>query len=248
MRLKEKVSIITGAGNGIGKAIATKFAQEGAMTVIADIDEARARQAADAIVGFGGTAMAVRADISDKEDVDAMIAKAIGRFGGIDVLVNNAGVLHSTPIDEITEEEWDRIFAVNMKGTFLCCQAVLPFMREKGEGRIINIASNAGRDGGVSTGLAYASSKAAVIGFTRGLARRMAPYGITCNAIAPGTTKSDMISVFSEEKLQYVRDSIPLGRLGEPEDIAELACLIASQYGSFITGATIDINGGLFIG
>lgn len=248
MRLRDKVAVITGAGNGIGKAIALKFAEEGASVVAADIDEERARQAAGQITAQGGSAMAARVDISKKSEVNAAIQSAIDRFGGVDILVNNAGVLHSTPIEEITEEEWDRIFDINMKGTFLCCQAVLPSMKAKREGRIINIASNAGRDGGVSTGLAYAASKAAVIGFTRGLARRMAPYGITCNCIAPGTTRSDMINAFSEEELQRVIKSIPLGRLGEPGDIAELACLIASSSGSFITGATFDINGGLFIG
>lgn len=248
MLLENKVAIITGGGNGIGKAIAIKFAEEGAIVVPADIDMEKSCAVADEISKMGREAMPFKTDVADAASVSGLIKEVINRFEQIDILVNNAGIMFSTSIEETTEKEWDRVFAVNIKGTFLCCQTVLPYMKKRNFGRIINMSSSAGKDGGVSAGLAYASSKAAVIGFTRALAKRIAPYGITCNSIAPGTTKSDMIAAFSEEEMKKIIDTIPLKRLGEPNEIADLACLIASKSGSFMTGAVFDINGGIFIG
>lgn len=248
MLLKGKVAIITGGGSGIGKAITLKFAKEGAIVVIADIDKKKAYDVASEVKSLGGKAMAIQTNVSNKESVGNLVESTIGTFNCVDILVNNAGVLHSTLIEDITEEEWDRVFAVNMKGTFLCSQAVLPSMKKKREGRIINMSSNAGRNGGVSTGLAYAASKASIIGFTYGLAKQIAEYGITCNCIAPGTTQSDMINLFTPEMIHNIVEAIPLKRLGKPEEIAELACFIASKNGAFMTGAVIDINGGMFIG
>jgi 3-oxoacyl-[acyl-carrier protein] reductase len=248
MRLENQVAIITGAGSGIGKAMAVRFAAEGCIVAVSDIKADLACSTCNEIHSIGGRAIAVQADVADKRSVQGLVSKVHQEFHGIDVLVNNAGVLHSTSLADITEEEWDRILSINLKGVFLTCQAVIPIMEEQGNGCIINIASNAGRDGGVSVGLAYAASKAGVIGFTRGLAKREARRHITCNCIAPGTTKSDLLKAFTPEMIGKLEETIPLGRLGDPEDIAELAIFLAGAHGRFVTGAVLDINGGLFIG
>lgn len=248
MRLENKIALITGSGSGIGKAIAMKFAAEGCKVAIADINLSQAQIAVDEIEAVGGKAIAVQVDVANKSSVQQLVRVILQRFDRIDILINNAGILHSTPLADISEDEWDRILAVNLKGVFLTCQAVMTAMEEQKWGRIINIASNAGRDGGVSVGLAYAASKAGVIGFTRGLAKREAKYHITCNCIAPGTTKSDLLQAFTPEMIKSLEETIPVGRLGDPEDIAELAVFLADNHGGFVTGAVWDINGGLFIG
>lgn len=247
-RLNGRTALITGGGNGIGRAIALKFAREGAQVMIADIDLPSAQAVASEIAGFGGIAQAFQLDVADRAMVWQTIDQIHADFRGLDILVNNAGVLSSTPIEAITDDEWDRVLDINLKSVFLLCQASLDLLKLSGRGRIINMASNAGRDGGVSTGVHYVSSKAGVIGLTRGLAKRLAECGITCNCIAPGTTKSDMLKEFTPEMLKNIESTIPLKRLGEPDDIAELACLVASDNGAFMTGAVLDINGGLFIG
>ncbi len=248
MRLEEKIAVITGAGSGIGKSFALKFAEEGADIVAVDIDFEKAEEICQTIQRFGRKAIAVKTDISDHTSVQDMKKESIKAFGKVDILVNSAGILRSTEFDKITVQEWDMVMAVNMKGTFLCCQAFAADMKKQNYGRILNIASNAGRDGGVSTCLAYSASKAAVIGFTRGLAKRMAGFGVTCNSIAPGTTKSDMLRDFTPQMLRELERTIPLGRLGDPDDYAELGCFICSAAGGFMTGAVVDVNGGLFIG
>ena len=248
MNLQDKVAIITGSASGIGKQMAIRLSQKGAIVVIADLKEGEVQQLVSLIQNDGQKALGVRIDITIKSEVEKLIKRVVGEFGQVDILINSAGILHATPIESISEEEWDRVMAVNLKGTFLCCQAAIPYMKEKRYGRIINMASNAGRDGGVSTGLAYSASKAGVIGLTRGLAKRLAAWEITCNCIAPGTTESDMLKAYSPEVLETLRQSIPLRKFAQPEDLAELACFIASDNASFMTGAVVDINGGLFIG
>lgn len=248
MRLKDRVAIITGAGRGIGKAMAVKFAAEGASVVVADINIERATETATQIRAAGGYAEAVRTDVTNASSIAKMVKHTLECHGKIDILVNNAGILSSTAFEDITEREWDAVIDTNLKSVFLCCQAVIGNMQANHFGRIINMSSNAGRDGGIKTSLAYSASKAGVIGFTRGLAKRMAAFGITCNSIAPGTTNSEMLMNFTPEMIESLKAGIPVGRLGEPEDYAELACLICSDTGSFMTGAVIDINGGLFIG
>jgi NAD(P)-dependent dehydrogenase (short-subunit alcohol dehydrogenase family) len=247
-RLQDKVSIITGAGGGIGKAIAARFAAEGSHVVIADINLDLAEAAAREICHDGGDVLAVKTDVSSKDSVTALVQHVMEIYGRIDILVNNAGIMHSTPLADIAEAEWDRIMAVNLKGVFLTCQAAVPVMESQGGGCIINMASNSGRDGGVKTGLAYAASKAGVIGFSRGLAKKVARHHITCNCIAPGTTRSDMLKSFSPDDIKALEAAIPVGRLGEPADIAEMAVFLAGPHGGFVTGAVMDINGGLFIG
>jgi 3-oxoacyl-[acyl-carrier protein] reductase len=176
------------------------------------------------------------------------VAAVAREFGRVDVLVNNAGILHTTAIAAITEAEWDRILAVNLKGAFFLSQQVLPHMQARGWGRIVNVASVAGRMGGYGSGLAYSASKAGLIGLTMGMARHVAEFGITVNAVAPGTTRSPIVAQFSSEQLEALRQRIPVRRLGEPKDTAAVVGFLASDEAGFITGAVVDVNGGMFMG
>jgi 3-oxoacyl-[acyl-carrier protein] reductase len=192
--------------------------------------------------------LAIQCDISIPEMVAAAIDTTVGHFGGLHILVNNAGISPLRPFDEITLEEWNRVIAINLTGAFLMCQAALPHLRQAGSrGRIINIGSLAGQTGGISVGTHYSVSKAGMMVMGKQLAKVLAPYRVTVNNIAPGTTDTPLTKAWSEETRQALRSQIPLGRLGEPEDIAGLAAFLASDNASFITGATINVNGGLFI-
>ena len=250
LTLKDKTAIVTGAGRGIGKAVVTSYLGFGAKVLAADIDEKALVLLGDELESKIGAGMldTIRVDVSSIKGIKQMVETCIRRFGSIDILVNNAGILHSTSIEDITEEEWDKIMAVNLKSMFFSSQAVLPYMKDKRWGRIINMSSLAGRMGGYKNGLAYSASKAGSIGLSQGMARRVAEYGITVNAIAPGTTESDIIKQFSEEAKRQLRDIIPVGRLGRTVDIADLATFLASDMAGFITGAVIDINGGMYMG
>jgi 3-oxoacyl-[acyl-carrier protein] reductase len=177
-----------------------------------------------------------------------MAAFAADAFGGIDILINNAGLLHSTPVEEITEEEWDRISDVNLKAVFFACQAVLPYFKERGGGKIVNMSSLAGRNGGFANGLAYSATKAGIIGLTKGLATRLAGFSVNVNAICPGTTRTDILKSFSDDKIHELEGKIPLGRLGSVDDIANAVCFLCADEASFITGVSLDVNGGMYIG
>jgi 3-oxoacyl-[acyl-carrier protein] reductase len=180
--------------------------------------------------------------------VQRAVEETTTQFGGLDILVNNAGICPLTPFAEIREEEWDRVMAVNLKGAFLFCQAALPHLkRSGGGGRIVNIASVAGQMGGVLVGAHYAASKAGVIALTKSLARLLAPAGVTVNCIAPATTESDLIAAWPESQRAQVRGQIPLARFATPQEIAEAVCFLAGDSASFITGATLDVNGGLYL-
>ncbi|MDD5017545.1 MAG: SDR family NAD(P)-dependent oxidoreductase [Eubacteriales bacterium] len=248
MSLEKRVVVITGGTGGMGKALVKSFLENGAAVAFLDIDEECLAAEEAVLKACYSDVMGLFADVTSAASVKAAVDKVIRGFGRIDVLITCAGILQDTPLEEISEEEWDRVFSVNMKGTFLCCQAVIPYMKERGTGRIVTISSNAGRDGGLATGLAYSSSKSGVIGLTRGLARRLAPYGISCNCIAPGPTDTEMMRTHDETTFKHILSSIPLKKMARAKDIAELAVFIASEYGDFMTGAVVDINGGLFIG
>jgi 3-oxoacyl-[acyl-carrier protein] reductase len=190
----------------------------------------------------------MEADVTRPAEVQRAVQEAVGRFGGLDVLVNNAGICPLTVFDEITEQEWDRVMAINLKGAFLCCQAALPHLRRSGgRGRIINIGSVAGQMGGVLVGAHYAASKAGLIALTKSLARMLASDGVTVNCVAPATTESDLTAAWSEPLRARVRDQIPMGRFGTPGEIAEAVCFLAGDGAGFITGATLDANGGLYL-
>lgn len=248
MLIQGKVAIITGAGQGIGKAIALTFAKEGGIPVIVDLNGKTAREVELEIVVNGGKARSYELDVSDVGGLKAMVEHVAEEFGTVDILVNNAGILHSTPIEDITEQEWDKMMNVNLKSTFFAMQQVLPFMKKQKQGRIINMASLAGRMGGYANGVAYSASKAGIIGLTMAVARRVAGFNITVNAVAPGTTESEIIKQFSLEQQESLRQLIPLQRLGKTQNIADVVAFLASDKAEFITGATIDVNGGMFMG
>ena len=245
--LKGKVAVVTGAGQGLGKAIAESLAQKGACVALADIQFDKVKQVAAVIARAGGKALPLEADVSKVADIRRMIQATVDGFGGLDILVNNAGILHLTAIEDITEEEWDRMMAVNLKSVFFSIQQALPFMKEKKGGRIISISSLAGRMGGYTNGVAYSASKAGIIGLTRAVARRVADFGITVNAIAPGTTETDIIKGLSPGQIDMLKQSIPLKRLGRPDNVSELVSFLCSEAADFITGAVIDVNGGIYM-
>jgi 3-oxoacyl-[acyl-carrier protein] reductase len=246
--LEGRVALVTGAGAGIGKAIARTLAQNGAAVVLVDIDLESATKAAAEIEAWGGNALAVKCDVSDPIQVQQAIGATIAKFKGLHILVNNAGISPLRSIDQISLEEWNRVMAVNLTGPFLFCQAALPHLRQAGsKGRIINIGSLAGQTGGIAVGAHYAASKAGLMVLTRQLAKVLAPDRVTANNISPGTTDTALTQGWGEETLKSLIGQIPLGRLGKPEDVASLTLFLASDEAGFITGATINVNGGLFI-
>ena len=244
-RFAGKVAIVTGAGRGIGRAIAVAFAAEGASVVVGDVNADNAGVTSRQIRETGQDALAVQVDVSKAGDVARLIKATLKQFNTIDILVNNAGVLRPTRLEEISEEEWDTVMGTNVKGVFLCTRAVLPTMKAKGGGKIVNMASIAGRSTSTWGGAHYTTAKAAVLGLTRHTAREMAPYHINVNSLSPGSIDTDMAREnFTPEQRAAEAATIPLGRFGSPEDVAQLVLFLASDEASYITGATVDINGG----
>ncbi len=243
--LTGRVGLVTGAGRGMGRASAERIAADGARVVVNDLDETRAAEVADRLVSEGAEAIGVAADVSDAADVSRLVDTAREAFGDVDILVNNAGVLRRTGILDLGEDEWDLVLDVNLKGTYLCTRAVLPAMKASGWGRVVNISSSAGRSVSTLGGPHYTTAKAAVLGFTRAVAREMAPFGITLNAVCPGLVNTEMVSeVITEAQTQAYADSFPIKRLAEPQEVAELVAFLASDRAAYITGASLDINGG----
>lgn len=248
MRLEEKKAIVTGASRGLGRAIALAFAREGADVLVNYASrEDQAKDVAGAIQGLGRKAILHRADVSDAAQVRAMVQAALAGLGRVDILVNNAGITMPKAPLETSEAEWDRVLAVNLKGVFLCSQAVAEGMISQGGGRIINIASTAGQTGTLS-GPAYCAAKAGVIGLTKSLARAFAPHNILVNAISPALIDTEILYWRTPAQWKETLESIPLKRLGDPGDLAEAAVFLASNGGNFVTGATLDVNGGLHMG
>lgn len=243
-RLKAKTALVTGGGRGIGEAICRAFAAQGARVAVADIDPA----AADATVGDlpGDEGLAVEMDVASTDSVRNGVERAISCFGHLDILVNNAGFVTYTTVDDCSEEVWDRIFAVNLKGTFFCAQAAAGHMKDRGSGTIINMSSLAAKNGGLAAGPPYAAAKAGVLTLTITLARALAPHGIRVNGIAPGIIDTQMTRGLSPDHAELARQ-IPLGEKGTPEDVAHCALFLASEEARHITGEIIDVNGGLFM-
>jgi 3-oxoacyl-[acyl-carrier protein] reductase len=243
--LTGRVAFVTGAARGIGLSVATALNQRGAGVALADVDLPALEAATRSL---GDRALAVEADVSRQNDVRRAIERTVEHFGGLDILVNNAGICPLRDFADVTEEEWDRVLDINLKGAFFCCQAALPHIQKSGErGRVVNISSVAGQSGGVLAPIHYSASKAGLIVMTKTLARILAPDRATANCVAPGTTATDLTDAWEEELRERVRAAIPLGRLGRPEEIAEAVCFLVSDKAAFVTGATLDINGGLFI-
>lgn len=247
-RLSGSKAIVTGAAQGIGEAIARILAREGASVVLADINLEGAKAVASEIERSGGAAWAARVDVTRLQEVTEMVRQVLNRWGTVDILVNNAGgFFRFSSILEIPEEEWDRIMALNVKSTFLCSQAVAKPMMEKKKGRIINIASMAGLGPHphAPTYLPYGTAKAGVIAFTKHLARELGPYGVTVNTISPSTAATPRVKkVRDPESLKKIASMNPMGRLVEPEDVAEAVLFLASEEARSITGVNLNVNAG----
>ncbi len=242
-----RTALVTGGAKGIGRAIAFELARQGVATVIADIDLPAAEATAAEISSISPSSARL-IDISSPADIAAAFAALDDTVGAIDILVNNAGVISNAPYSQVTPQEWDRVMAINVTGPMFASQEALLRMRPRGYGRIVTISSLAGRSGGVSVGAAYAASKSALIGLSRHLARQVAGDGITVNVVAPGTTATDSISAFTPEEMTAINAAIPVGRLGRPEEIAAAVAFLASEAAGFITGAVLDVNGGMYMG
>lgn len=246
MRLKDKVAIITGSGGGLGKEAALLFAREGAKVVVCDINEVRADATAREINEFDGVAVGMRVDVADLESVENMVGRVLETFGRVDVLINNAGITADALLVKMTDEQWDGVMNVNLKGVFNCTRAVAPMMIEQGSGKIVNTSSVVGVYGNIGQ-TNYIASKAAIIGMTKGWAKELGRKGINVNAVAPGFTMTEMMSTVPERILTAIKEKTPLGRLGEPKDIAYAYLYLASDEANFVNGAVLQVDGGLVL-
>jgi NAD(P)-dependent dehydrogenase (short-subunit alcohol dehydrogenase family) len=243
MVIGKKVAIVTGAGRGIGRAIARRLVAEEMLLVIADIDGAAADSVSKEIDQNGDQTFAVQVDVSQAHQVKAMVESVLSSFGRIDIQVNCAGFLQSVSFLEITEAQWDQMIDVNLKGTFLCTQAVMGHMVQRGSGWIVNIASTSGITGGTS-GAHYAAAKGGVIAFTWSIGRELAPKNVYVNAVAPSKIETKMLLSGSQKDIREIAKQIPLGRTGKPEEIAEIVYFLTSPAASFIIGEVIVASGG----
>jgi len=243
-----KVAIVTGAASGIGRAIALDLAEAGANVVVADVASEGAEKVAREIGSAGGKAIAVETDVTDSKEVEQMVQQTIEGFGKIDILINNAGIIGRSSVMDMKEDELDRTFEVNLKGVVLCSQAVARHMIEQRSGKIVNMGSSLSSRASVCNfsggGADYCASKAAVQAFTRALAMELGPYGINVNAIAPGVTNTPMHEGLWEMAAIYYQNSVPLGRLAEPGDIADVVVFLVTDAARYVTGQTIHVNGG----
>jgi 3-oxoacyl-[acyl-carrier protein] reductase len=241
--LVDRVAIVTGSGQGIGRGVALCLARAGANIVIAEESAERIAPVAAALEDLGVEALGIPTDVSRSDDLERLVQQTVERFGKIDILVNNAGRVVVKPMVEQSEADWHRVVDVNLKGVFLCCRYVVPQMIARKRGAIVNIASIAAFHVTVPH-VPYAASKAGVVALTRDLAYEVARYGIRVNAIAPGPIETPMSQAVSTEQRQAITRSVPLGRMGQPEDIGQAAVFLASEAASFITGATLPVSGG----
>jgi 3-oxoacyl-[acyl-carrier protein] reductase len=245
MQFEGKTAVITGSARGLGKAIALKLASLGANIVLNDIPSSESLdETAEEFKKAGYKVAVTRGDVRNTEDVKAMIAAGVDAFGSVDILVNNAGITNDKPMALMSEDDWDIVLDINLKGAFLCTKFAAKQMMKQKYGRIVNLASVAGRYG--NKGQAnYSASKAGLIGLTKTTAKEFASRGITCNAVAPGTIKSKMTDALPEEVRNKYLENIPLGRFGTPEDVANVVAFLASDDASYVTAQVIDIDGGL---
>jgi 3-oxoacyl-[acyl-carrier protein] reductase len=243
MDLTGKRAVVTGAGQGIGKAIALKLAQQGADVIVDDINPETAQETAEEIKALGRKAVAVVADVSKREEVERLIQTAVQELGGIDILVNNAGIARSNVLTRLKDEQWDEVFNVDLKGVFYCTQAAVPSMMRQRSGKIINISSIYGRIGAIGDAN-YAAAKSGVVGFTKSIALELARYNINVNAIMPGLVDTALLRGIPEKYLKPMIEEVPLKRVGKPEDIANVAAFLASEDSSYMTGAILEVTGG----
>jgi 3-oxoacyl-[acyl-carrier protein] reductase len=246
LELAGKVALVTGAAQGIGKAIALLLAKNGAEVVVSDINLEKAQETANEIEGMGRRSFAIKVNVTDLKDVERMVGAIVEQFGRIDILVNNAGITRDRLILRMTEEDWDAVLDVNLKGTFSCTKAVIRYMSKQKSGKIVSIASVSGEMG--NPGQAnYSASKAGVIGFTKTIAREFAGRGINVNAIAPGYIQTPMTDAVPEKAKEELKRMIPMERLGQPEDVAQAVLFLVSENSSYITGQVLNVNGGIYM-
>lgn len=254
MEFNDKVAIVTGGANGLGKAFAVALAAGGCSVMIADIDATGLEKTADQITESGGRCLFQKTNMFDKNDISAMVAFTLQEFKRIDILINCAGGsagVANAPIEDIREEDWDKVVNLNFKGTFLCTQAVVPTMKQQGKGKIVNLSSITARIHSVLTPVQYTSSKGAISTFTRHIAGEVGPYGINVNAVAPGIILTPRLEGMwnerrtEEERRAYI-EKIPLRRLGTVQDVVNSVLFLCSEESDYITGITLDLNGGLF--
>jgi 3-oxoacyl-[acyl-carrier protein] reductase len=246
VRLKGKVALVTGAAQGIGKAVALVRARNGADIVVSDINLEKAEETVKEIESIGPRAMAVKVDVANLDHVEQMVGTILEKFGKIDILVNNAGVTRDKLILRMTEEDWDLVLNVNLKGTFNCTKAVVRHMAKQRSGKVVNIASVVGEMGNAGQ-VNYSASKAGVIGLTKTMAREFAQRGINVNAIAPGYIETPMTEVLADKVKEELKRLIPMERLGKPEDVAEAVLFLVSEESNYITGHILNVNGGIYM-
>ena len=241
-----RTAVVTGAGNGIGAATARIFAQAGAQLALLDRDAAGVTRTAEEIGLAGGEALAFTVDVTDRFAVDRLLDRVAEEWGRIDVVVNNAGIVRDAVIEDVTEEEWEETLDVNLRGAMVVTRAAVPHMLERGSGRILSASSLVARNGNYGQ-TAYAASKAGLIGMTRVWARELGPRGITANVVAPGFIDTDMVKSVPPKVVEQFRARIPAGRLGRPEEVANVYLFLASDLASFINGAVVGVDGGLLL-
>lgn len=246
MEFAGQTAIVTGSARGFGRAICRRLARGGARVVAADINLPGAEETASLIKRDGSQAVAVKVDVALAPSVDSLVKTALSTFDNrVDVLVNNAAIWTNVPTEELSEEDWDRMVDVNMKGVFLCCKAVIPIMKRQKRGHIVNIASIATRTGGTFAGIHYVASKGGVLAMTKKLAKELGQYGIVVNGVNPGSSPTEMMVGWPQEILDGIVKNTPLGRMCAPEDIADTVAFLASDAARFVHGDTVDVNGGL---
>jgi 3-oxoacyl-[acyl-carrier protein] reductase len=246
MRVKDKVVIITGAGSGIGKETGILLAKEGAKVVVADVNEKAGAETVETIKKAGGEAFFARLDVSNREQAKQVVNETIAKYGRLDVLINNAGIIQDALVVKMTEEQWDKVIDINLKGPFNCIQAVVEQMISQGSGVILNISSIVALYGNVGQ-TNYAATKAGLVGMTKTLAKELGKKGIRVNAVAPGFIYTPMTATVPEKILEMMKEKTPLKRLGTPTDIANTLLFLSSDESSFINGAVISVDGGLLL-
>ena len=245
-RLQDKVCIITGAAQGIGLATALKFAREGARVIVWDRQESAVKDAVAACEAEGAEAVGMPVNVTRREDVDAAVAQVLARFGRVDVLVNNAGITQDARLQKMTLEQFDRVIDVNLRGVFHCAQAVADAMVQRGSGVILNASSVVGIYGNYGQ-TNYAASKFGVIGFTKTWSRELGPKGVRVNAVAPGFIATPILATIPDKVMREMEDNVPLKRLGQPEEIANVYAFLASDEASYVNGAVIEVSGGMSV-